>query len=783
MTTPSTPQDPLAPLRAALTGRYEIERQIGQGAFATVYLARDTRHERSVALKVLNADPSSETGELRFIREIRLLAGLQHPNILPLHDSGHVEALLYYVMPYVGGETLRARMSRERQIQSDAAVSIACEIADALAYAHAQGVIHRDIKPENILLSAGHAIVADFGIARAIDLAGVRQLTRTGSSSPGTPAYMSPEQLMADSELDGRTDIYSLGCVLYEMLTGKPPFAGKDGFVRRFTEPPPAPSSVRNDLPAWLDAVVVKALARSPVDRYQTAAQLARALAVNAAHDSSPAPSPPEYDSSRAAAALTANRAAYRPVSRQHAKVREVPQASIAVMPFANMSADPDNEYFSDGVTEEILNALASIPTIKVASRTSAFALKGKSLSIAEIGHQLNVKTILEGSVRRMKQRVRITAQLINTADGYHIWSERYDREVEDVFAIQDEIARTIVERLKVTLTTEQDKALGRRQTGNIEAYELYLRGRHCSYRWNVSGMMQKALQFFEAALSKDPEYALAYHGLAEVYSILGLYAFLPPAAVVEKAMAAATRAVELAPELAEARTSLGFVQLLDLDWQAAEATLLRAIELNPRYAQAHSFHAWLLSTLDRPAEAAESARIGQELHPFLPATNGISALVAYYGRRYDQAIRESERALERDPKSVLSLLCISTAHAAKGEYKEAIAHAERGVRLSPDVNFLRGVLGAVYAMANETEAARGVLDDLLERSKRMYVGPTVISWIYAHLAERDRAFESLEKAYDQRDCSLGFGLRAPMYDVICDDPRFGALLTKLGLS
>ncbi|MFL5469894.1 MAG: serine/threonine-protein kinase, partial [Gemmatimonadaceae bacterium] len=236
--------DRLAALRLALKGRYEIQREVGQGAFATVYLARDMRHERSVALKVLNADPTSDTGELRFIREIRMLAGLQHPNILPLHDSGHVEALLYYVMPYVGGETLRTRIDAERQLHLDAAVSIARESADAIAYAHAQGIIHRDIKPENILLSAGHPIVADFGIARVIDLAGVRQLTRTGSGSPGTPAYMSPEQLMADSEIDGRTDIYSLGCVLYEMLTSKPPFTGKDGFVRRFTEPAPLPSVV-----------------------------------------------------------------------------------------------------------------------------------------------------------------------------------------------------------------------------------------------------------------------------------------------------------------------------------------------------------------------------------------------------------------------------------------------------------------------------------------------------------------------------------------------------------
>ena len=475
-------------------------------------------------------------------------------------------------------------------------------------------------------------------------------------------------------------------------------------------------------------------------------------------------------------------RVPYAITSQESALVREYQQPSIGVMPFANMSADPENEYFSDGITEEILNALASIPTLKVASRTSAFALKNKSLSIAEIGQQLNVRTVLEGSVRRIKQRVRITAQLIDATNGFHIWSERYDREVEDVFEIQDEIARTIVERLKVKLTSAQDEALGKRQTENIEAYELYLRGRHCSYRWNITGMMEKALQYFEAALEKDPGYALAYHGVADVYSILGLYAFMPPEAVADKAMAAATRAVELAPDLAETRTSLGFVQLLHWDWSAAEATLLKAIELNPRYAQAHTFYAWLLSTLGKNAEAAKSVEIGKELDPFLPATNGVTALIAYHGRRYEEAIRESERALERDATSALSLLCISLAHSGKGAHKEAIIHAERGVALSPSVNFLRGVLGVVYAVAGETAAARKVLDDLQARSKRMYVGPTVISWIYAHIGEPDQAFDWLAKALDQRDCTLGFGLRAPLYDVLRDDPRFAGLLGKLGL-
>jgi serine/threonine-protein kinase len=784
--------DPIGPLRAALAGRYEIGREIGQGAFATVYLAKDSRHDRQLALKVLNADPTSETGELRFVREIRMLARLQHPNILPLHDSGHVEAFLYYLMPYVSGETLREKMSRERHLPIDAAARIACEAADALSYAHGQGIIHRDIKPENILLSGGHAIVADFGIARAIDLGGVQQLTRTGIGGIGTPAYMSPEQLMGDRQLDGRSDIYSLGCVLCEMLTGKPPFAGKEGFAKRFTEPPPRPSAIRKEVPPWLDDIVVKTLARDPDDRFGRADELVRALSdqrsIGPQLPAGPGAKSTTSGRTKSGRRKTDSKASGEPIAYRmtHAaatQLRETEQPSIGVLPFANMSENRDNEYFSDGITEEILNALARIPTLKVAARTSSFALKGKSLGITEIGRLLNVNTVLEGSVRRMGQRVRISAQLINARDGYQIWSERYDRELEDVFEIQDEIARTIVDRLKVKLTAAQHEALGKRHTENVEAYELYLRGRHCWHRWNMPGMLEKAIHHFEHALIKDPDYALAYHGLADSYSLPGLWGFLPTSTVLPKALAAATRAVELAPELAESRTSLGFVQLLSLDWDAAESSLLHAIDLNPRHALAHSFHAWLLSIVERQREAAEAAHLGQELDPLSPATNGIAALVSYHGRQFDQAIAESQRALERDRTSFLALLAMTMSYAAKGMNTEALHHAERGVALSPDLNLLRALLAVVHAMAGDRTSAEKVLNDLLDRSKQVYVGPTMISWIYANLDEPDAAFDWLEKASSARDCTLAFGIRAPVYDRISGDPRFEGLLAGLALT
>lgn len=749
MTHPIT-HDPIAPLRTALAGRYEIGREIGQGAFATVYLANDARHERQVALKVLNADSTSDTGELRFIREIRMLARLQHPNILPLHDSGHVETLLYYLMPYVSGETLRARISRERQLSVEAAIQICREAADALSYAHAQGIIHRDIKPENILLSGGHAVIADFGIARAIDLAGVQALTNTGMGGPGTPAYMSPEQLLGDTPLDGRSDIYSLGCVFFEMLTGKPPFVGKEGFAKRFTESAPAPSTLRKGIPERVDALVARMLARDPEERYGRAEDLLRDLAGQSA-----------IEKPRVA----------------------VEQASIGVMPFINTSATPDTEFFSDGVTEDILNSLSRIPSLKVAARTSTFALKGKSLGIAEIGQLLKVRTVLEGSVRRVNQRVRISAQLVDATNGYQIWSERYDREFEDVFEIQDEIARHIVDQLKVKLTPAQDQALGKRPTDNVRAYERYLRGRHSWHHWHMKGALAKSIQHYQAALAEDPDYAQAYSGLADAYSVPGLWGILPPGDVLPTAIAAAERAVELAPELAESRTSLGFVQLLNWDWEAAESSFLHAIDANPRYSLAHSLHAWLLSSLDRSREASEAARIGRELDPLSPATTGIGALVSYHARRYEDAIREAEGTLDRDNTSFLGLLAITLSYAARGKYEKALTYAQRGVELSPDLNLLHALLASVHAMAGDRAAAEKILSEITSRSPSAYVSPTIISWVYANLGEPDAAFEWLRKACASHDCTLGFGVRVPLYDRISSDARFQELLACLGLN
>src|SRR3989454_4411101 len=432
------------------------------------------------------------------------------------------------------------------------ALIIAREVADALEYAHQQGVVHRDIKPENILISAGHAVVADFGIARAIQAAGAQTVTQTGILL-GTPADMSRGQAAGDSELAGRSDIYSLGCVLYEMWAGAPPFTGSTAqavIAMRFTHRPPEVSSVRDGVPVWGSRAIARALARDPAERYATAAQLAAALI--APEPGSPAQREPHTEK------------------------------SIAVLPFTNMSSDPEIEYFGDGIAEEIINALARLPGLRVAGRSSAFSFKGKHEDLRVIGDKLAVASVLEGSVRKAGAQLRITAQLVNVADGYDLWSERFDREPEDAFAIQEEIARTIADRLQVSLAGGAERTLLRPHTENLEAYQLYLKGRGLLYKRGVA--IWHALEAFRAALELDPEYALASAGLADAYTLLGMYGVLRPPNALPQARAAARRSVELGPELAEAHNAVAGGRGGGWGWAGADRGVRRAVELHPRY-------------------------------------------------------------------------------------------------------------------------------------------------------------------------------------------------------
>ncbi|HXV17391.1 MAG TPA: protein kinase, partial [Gemmatimonadaceae bacterium] len=532
-------------LRTSLSDSYIIDRELGRGGMATVYLAQDCKHDRTVALKVLHSDLAASLGSDRFLREIKLAARLNHPHILPLFDSGEADGFLYYVMPYVEGESLRERLEREKQLPVDEAVHHAKAIASALDYAHRQGIVHRAIKPENVMLYEGEAMVMDFGIAKAVSSASNDTITVSGMMI-GTPAYVSPEQAAGDQSLAGQSDQYSLGCVLYEMLAGERPFEGPTAaavMTKRFTETPKPLRSVRGSVPDHVERAVSKAMATDPSGRFTTTAMFAQALGSEILATPTDTATLPQTMPSAA--------------------------KSVAVLPFANMSADPENEYFTDGIAEELITALSKIQALRVASRTSSFSFKGTKDDIGEIGRKLKVSTVLEGSVRKAGNKLRIAAQLINVADGYQLWSARFDRDMEDVFAIQDEISQAIFDALRVILSEGEKKAIERERPVNLQAYEYYLRGRQFIHQWSRSGL-EYARQMFRRAIEIDPEYALAYAGLADSCSLLYMNCDAREQNLTQ-GNSASRRALELGPDLAEAHLSSGLAHSLSMRFKEAE--------------------------------------------------------------------------------------------------------------------------------------------------------------------------------------------------------------------
>ena len=536
--------------RAALQGRYEIEREVGHGGMATVFLAHDPRHDRPVAVKVLHPDLAASIGAERFLREVRITAQLSQPHILPLLDSGESDGLLYYVMPFVQGETLRARMDRQHELPIVDALAITREVADALGYAHGRGVVHRDIKPENILLESGHALVADFGIARAVNEAVPDRLTATGFAV-GSPRYMSPEQSEGQRDVDARSDLYSLGCVLYEMLAGTPLFSGRTTqaiMARRFTEPAPSVRRTRESVSPALDAVVRRVLERTPADRYQTASELTSALAT-VGTATPPEPVAVVARSRGRVAVIAAGLAAllmiaaigWWSVKRPASPAAGGGAVTIAVLPLVNLSADAEHQYFADGLTDELITSLSRVEGLQVASRTSSFAFQQQKLDVREIGRRLGVHSVLEGSVRRGDGRIRVSVQLVTVADGYQRWSQVYQREAEHALVIQEEIALAIVETLKGRLGSGQ-RAVARGGTTDPQAYDLYLRGLFFRQRRTEDGI-RRAVGHFTEAVRRAPDFARAHMGLAESQAVLGFYEYEPARGVSRSGGSSATGA------------------------------------------------------------------------------------------------------------------------------------------------------------------------------------------------------------------------------------------------
>jgi serine/threonine protein kinase/Flp pilus assembly protein TadD len=688
---------PLDRLRAALSDSYTIDRELGRGGMATVYLAQDGKHERLVALKVLHPDLAATLGPERFLREIKLAARLNHPHILPLHDSGEAEGFLYYVMPYVEGESLRERLDRERQLPIDEAVHHARAIASALDYAHRQQIVHRDIKPENVMLYEGEAMVMDFGIAKAVSSAGADTLTQTGMMV-GTPAYVSPEQAAGETNLDGRSDQYSLACMLYEMLSGERAFSGPTAqavMAKRFTDTVKPLRSLRGSIPESVERAVTRAMSTDVAARYKTAAQFAQALASSSFSTPTDTSTLPQQTISSA--------------------------KSVAVIPFSNMSTDAENEYFADGMAEEIINALSKIQSLRVASRTVSFALKGKNEDLTEVGRKLHVSTVLDGSVRRMGNRVRITAQLVNVADGYQLWSDRYDREMEDIFAIQDDISQSIVKALRVILSEDEKKAIEKARTVNVEAYDYYIRGRQFFHQLRRKSL-EYARQMFNRAIDVDPEYALAYAGVADCCSLLYMY-FDANDVNLRQADLASRKALELEPELAEAHVARGLAVSLSKKYDEAEHEYESAMRLDPKLFEAAYFFARARLAQGQPAEAVKLFERASSLRPedfqsvyFLAQASKSRGMDADAKSYYRRALQLIEERLELNPDDVRALILAAGALASLGEQNKALDFIGRALEVDPDDPGIFYNIACSYANLDKPEDALSALERAVEK-------------------------------------------------------------------
>ena len=619
--------DAITRLNAALEGRYAIERELGEGGMATVYLAEDLKHDRKVALKVLKPELAATLGPERFLREIKIVARLSHPHIVALYDSGEADGFLYYVMPYVQGDSLRHKLNREKQLAIEETIAITKQVAKALEYAHTQDLIHRDVKPENILFHEGEAMVTDFGIALAVSAAGGERLTATGMAM-GTTEYMSPEQATGDRALDARTDIYALACVVYEMLAGEPPYLGRTAqaiITKHLTEPVPSVRRLRERVPATIDAALERALAKAATDRFHTASDFVDALV---AHDAGPT-----------------------------APTRK----SIAVLPFTNLSADPENEYFSDGITEDIIAQLSKIGELKVISRTSVMRYKKTDKSMGEIGAELGAATILEGSVRRAGDRVRVVAQLVDAGTDEHLWAETYDRELTDIFAIQSEVALHIAAALEAELSLDERARLEDHAAADRaprpEAYEAYLRGR---FHWtqHTPESFQTAMRYFELALQKHPNYALANGAIGDTWGARTNMGLVAPREVYPTVKAIVLKTMELDDTIVEAHDWMGRLRFwYDWNWEDAELAFQRAIQVNSNYADVRGFYTVLLSVTKRWKEATVQIEHALELDPLNPFLQWIQGSSLLLQRRYGEAIDQFRSTLRMEPTFLLAHL------------------------------------------------------------------------------------------------------------------------------
>ncbi len=780
-------------------GPYEILSPLGAGGMGEVYRARDTRLAREVAVKVLPERLADDPKALaRFEREARAVAALSHPNILAIHDFGQEQELRYAVMELLEGQTLRERLVRER-LAWRKAMEIGIAIAEGLSAAHAQRIVHRDLKPENIFLtSGGHVKILDFGLARA-DVVPSEEMTAVPTESVATEAgtvlgslgYMSPEQVRGELA-DTRSDIFSFGCVLYEMLTGRRAFSGGSAgqtMAAILRDQPDEITVSGTQVPEGLDRIVGRCLEKNPSERFQSVDDLSFALSECLGSGSSrPAPKAPGVSRRRAVllAVVAITLAAIALVLLlRHRSAGSRRIESLAVLPLANLSGDPQQEYFADGMTEELISDLAKISALRVTSRTSVMRYKSSSKSLPEIAKELGVDAIVEGSVMRSGSQVKITAQLIDAPRDKHLWADSFQRDLKDVLALQGEVARTIAGEIGVRLTEHERLRLADKKTVNPEAYEAYLKGQYHLFR-RTAADAQKSLEYFQQAVQRQPNYALAYASIAQAYETAAGSAqgALSPREAFPSAKAAALRAVELDPTLGEPYASLAWSSFVfDRDWKTAESQFQRALKLNANLSIAHENYAIFLVRMGRFDEAVREMKRAQELDPASLGVNTMMGIALSLARRDDEAIPWFRHVLDMDPNFLRAHFGLGLSLIHKKRYDEAISELQKAVELSGGGAAQLGALGYAYAVANRRAEALEIVEKLRARSKEHYVPPAMVAVVFSGLGENDQAMAWLEKAIEEHDPWLT-GLKVdPMFDPLRSDPRFLDLVHRVGLN